>query len=182
MVTESDDISQSAEPVDNLASEHVKISRSNLGNAKRTYKEIKTEDKSIGRDLHRQDFSDAAFQSMRLEDAAKREAQEAGRLRASQGVKAQEVYARQKRKISNREYKETKRRISHERDISKTAIKGTRRTIRHEKAEKRREDKLKRLQEKAAKAGHGSGELEVFNKHRREKRKHIRELMHRNRR
>jgi len=170
-----------AEPVDNLASGHVKISRSNLGNAKRTYKEIKTEDKSIGRDLHRQDFSDAAFQSMRLEDAARREAQEAGRLRASQGVRAQEVYAKQKRKISNREYKETKRRISHEGHISKTAIKGTRRTIRHEKAEKRRVDKLKRLQEKAA-AGHGSGGLEAFNKHRPRERKRIRELIHRNRR
>jgi len=179
METESDDISQSAEPVDNLASGHVKISRSNLGNAKRTYKEIKTEDKSIGRDLHRQDFSDAAFQSMRLEDASRREAQEAGRLRASQGVRAQEVYAKQKRKISNREYKETKRRISHEGHISKTAIKGTRRTIRHEKAEKRRVDKLKRLQEKAAK---GSGGLEALNKHRPRERKRIRELIQRNRR
>lgn len=149
---------ESVASIDPLASYgNVKISRSNLGNAKRTYKEIKTEDKSLGKDLHRQDFGDASFQSMRLEDAAKREAQETGRLRGSQGVKAQEVYAKTKQKISNREYKDTKHRIGHERHVSKTAIKGTKKLIRHKEAEKRREDKLKRLQERAATAGQGSG-------------------------
>ena len=147
---------QSAVPNDSGASYHVKISRSNLGNAKRTYKEIKSDDKYLGRDLRKQDFGDASFQSMRLEDAAKREAGETGRLKASQGVKAQEVYAKTKQKIANREYKDTKHRIGHERHVSKTAIRGTKKIIKHKNAEKKRAEKLERLRQKAESSGSGS--------------------------
>ena len=147
---------QSAVPNDSGASYHVKISRSNLGNAKRTYKEIKSDDKYLGRDLRKQDFGDASFQSMRLEDAAKREAGETGRLRGTQGVKAQEVYAKTKQKIANREYRDTKHRIGHERHVSKTAIKGTKKIVKHKKAEKKRAEKLERLRQKAESSGSGS--------------------------
>jgi hypothetical protein len=134
---------------DSLASGHVKLPRSNLGNAKRTYKEIKADDKNLGRDLKRQDFGDASFQSMKMEDAAKRESGETQRLRSSQNVRAQEIYAKQKRKISNREYRETKRQIRHERHTSKAAVKSEKKSIRHLKGERKRQNKLQRLQEKA---------------------------------
>ena len=68
LMTDDDELTE-----DPLASNHVKISRSNLGNAKRTYKEIKTDDKRLGTDLKKQDFSDAMFQSVRLQDASGRE-------------------------------------------------------------------------------------------------------------
>ena len=171
-MTDEDDENRSADP---LASGHVKLPRSNLGNAKRTYKEVKADDRNLGRDLKKQDFGDATFQSMKLEDAAKREAGETQRLRSSQNVRAQEVYARQKRKIANREYRETKRQIGHERHASKTAIKGTKKEIRHRKAERKREEKLERLQKKAQASESAGGSRTLGGGH-------IRSLMERKRR
>ena len=137
------------EAVDPLASRNVRLPRSNLRNAKRTYKEVKADERNLGRDLKKQDFGDATFQSMKLEDAARREAGETQRLRSSQSIRAQEVYAKQKRKIVAREHRETQRQIRHERQESKTAVKRIKKEIRHRKAERKREETLERLRKKA---------------------------------
>ena len=155
LMTETDDDEIASE--DPLASNHVKISRSNVGNAKRTYKEIKTDDKRLGSDLKKQDFSDAMFQSVRLQDASGREAQETRNLKNSQSVKAQEVYSKTKKKIASREYNDTKKKISHESKTSKMQIKGTQKLIRHNNKEHKRDTKLKRLQDRARSGAESSG-------------------------
>ena len=153
LMTDDDELTSE----DPLASNHVKISRSNLGNAKKTYKEIKTDDKRLGSDLKKQDFSDAMFQSVRLQDASGREAQETRNLKNSQSVKAQEVYSKTKKKIASREYNDTKKKISHESKTSKMQIKGTQKLIRHNNKERKRDTKLKRLQDRARSGGESSG-------------------------
>ena len=133
---------------DPLASKNVKLPKSNTRNARKTYGEIKNEEKHLGRDLRTQDFEDAVAQSERIGQASEKEMSESDKLSASQMIKAQEMYAEQKRKIAKREYGETKKKISSEAKATKHQIKSESKRIKHEKKQARREQKLERLKEK----------------------------------
>ena len=133
---------------DPLASKNVKLPKSNTRNARKTYGEIKNDEKHLGRDLRTQDFEDAVIQSERIGQASEKEMSESDKLSASQMIKAQEMYAEQKRKIAKREYRETRKRISSEAKATKRQIKSESKRIKHEKKQARREQKLERLKEK----------------------------------
>jgi len=130
------------------ASRNVKLPKSNTMNAKKTYGSLKQEEKVLGKDIRKQDFQDAEFQSARMERDAGFEMQEDEKLAASQMIKAEERYAQQKKRIAKREYGETKRKISSEKNATKHNIKQERKRISHEKKEKRRQEKLEKLKQK----------------------------------
>ena len=131
---------------DGMATRHVKLPRSNVKNANNIYKSIKNEDKSLGRDLKKQDFRGVQFRALDLQADAGMEGKEANQLANSQSVKGQAVYAQTRRRIANREYKEQNRKMSAESHIAKKAIKGEKKAKRHLKRQARREHSLKRLQ------------------------------------
>ena len=133
---------------DPLASMNVKLPKSNTTNARKTYGEIKNEEKHLGKDLRTQDFEDAVAQSKRISQSSEREMNESDKLSASQAIKAQEMYAEQKRKIAKREYSETKKRIRSESKSTKHQIRSEHKRIRHQKKQARREKKLEDLKGK----------------------------------
>ena len=135
---------------DPLASKNVKLPKSNTINARKTYGEIKKDEKHLGGDLKIQDFQDATIQAKRVGEASEKEMQESDKLMASQQVKAQEMYSHQKSKIAKREYGETARRARNEASASKKNIKSEKKRIRHERKQARREEKLEKLKEKQA--------------------------------
>ena len=141
-VREAEKVDEYGDP---LASKNVKLPKSNTINARRTYGEIKKDEKHLGGDLKTQDFEDATIQAKRVGEASEKEMQESDKLMSSQQVKAQELYANQKRKIAKREYGETVRRARSEAIASKKNIKSEKKRIKHEKKQARREQKLERL-------------------------------------
>ena len=133
---------------DPLASKNVKLPKSNTINARRIYGDIKKDEKRLGGDLRTQDFEDAAIQSEHIEKESEREIRESDKLSASQAIKAQELYAAQKRRIAKREYRETRKRIKSEAKATKHQIRSENKRIKHEKKQRRREKKLERLRGK----------------------------------
>ena len=130
---------------DPLASKNVKLPKSNTINARRTYGEIKKDEKHLGGDLKIQDFQDVTIQAKRVGEASEKEMQESDKLMASQQVKAQELYAHQKRKIAKREYGETVRRTRSEASAYRKNIKSEKKRIKHERKQARKEEKLEKL-------------------------------------
>lgn len=141
-VREAEKVDEYGDP---LASKNVRLPKSNTINARRTYGEIKKDEKHLGGDLKTQDFQDATIQAKRVGEASEKEMQESDKLMASQLVKAQEMYSHQKSKIAKREYGETARRARNEASASKKNIKSEKKRIKHERKQARREEKLEKL-------------------------------------
>ena len=141
-VREAEKVDEYGDP---LASKNVRLPKSNTINARRTYGEIRKDEKHLGTDLKTQDFQDATIQAKRVGEASEKEMQESDKLMASQLVKAQEMYSHQKSKIAKREYGETARRARNEASASKKNIKSEKKRIRHKRKQARREQKLERL-------------------------------------
>lgn len=129
-------------------SQIAKIPRSEIKNAKSIYKGINRADKLLGKDLHKQDFAGVQFESARLEKDAGVERAEGSRLASSQAVKGQRMITENRRRLSDREYKDNQKRIANEARLTKTAIKEKKKNIRHDKREKRRQEKLAKLNRK----------------------------------
>ena len=141
-VRESEKVDEYGDP---LASKNVRLPKSNTINARRTYGEIKKDEKHLGGDLKTQDFEDATIQAKRVGEASEKEMQESDKLMASQQVKAQELYAHQKGKIAKREYGETVRRTRSEASAYRKNIKSEKKRIKHERKQARKEEKLEKL-------------------------------------
>lgn len=133
---------------DSLASMKVKIPVSNTKNARNTYNEIRNENKRLGKDLKTQDFKDAVVQSKHINQTSEKEMNESDKLLASQAIKAQEIYARQKSNIAKREYGERKKKIHSDTKTMKNQIKSESKRIKHQKKQAKREKKLERLRRK----------------------------------
>lgn len=131
-------------------SQIAKIPRSEIKNAKSIYKGINRADKLLGKDLHKQDFAGVQFESARLEKDAGVERAEGSRLASSQAVKGQRMITENRRRLSDREYKDNQKRIANEARLTKTAIKEKKKNIRHDKREKRRQEKLDGSNSRAA--------------------------------
>ena len=127
------------------AARRVKLPRSNIKNAKGIYKDIRTEDKKVGKDIKQQDFVDIPFQDARLVLDAKKETQEAEKLAASQGVRSNYMYAKQANKISARETREQKKKLNHENKMSQRSLSLQKKQKRMEKKERRRDEKRRKL-------------------------------------
>jgi hypothetical protein len=127
------------------AARGVKLPRSNIKNAKGIYKDIRTEDKKVGKDIKQQDFVDIPFQDARLALDAKKETQEAEKLAASQGVRGNYLYTKQANKISARETSEQKKKLNHENKMSKRSLSLQKKQKQMEKKERRRDKKRRKL-------------------------------------
>lgn len=129
-------------------SQIVKLPHSDVSQAKSLYKGINRADKLLGKDLHKQDFAGVQFESARLEKDAGIERTEGGRLATEQSAKGQRILTENRRRITAHEYADNKKRIANEDKITKTAIKEKKKNLWHERKEKRRGEKLAKLNRK----------------------------------